>query len=82
MIFLETAPADVPERFRIRVAVKENVVPREWLTSVGIIVKSCTQMLATAHRSWLCAVDRKAVGFAQSYQSNGELWGIAAPAKT
>ncbi|MFI5357119.1 MAG: GNAT family N-acetyltransferase [Opitutales bacterium] len=56
---------------------KENVVTREFLTSIGITVESLTAALATTHRGWLCEIDDRIVGFAIGNRGNGELEVIA-----
>lgn len=77
MRFRPITPADLPTLFDIRVVTKENIVTREFLTSIGITVESLTARLATTHRGWLCETDDRIVGFAIGNRSNGELEVIA-----
>lgn len=77
MRFRPITPADLPTLFDIRVVTKENIVTREFLTSIGITVESLTAALATTHRGWLCEVADQIVGFAIGNRSNGELEVIA-----
>lgn len=77
MKFREVTPADLPALFLVRIATKENIVTREFLTSIGITVESLTAALASTHRGWLCEVDGRPVGFTLGNRSTGELEVIA-----
>lgn len=77
MIFRESKPADISRTFDIRCAAKENPIPRELLTSIGVTEQTVGVMLATTHRCWVCEIEGEVVGFVTANGSNGELWVIA-----
>jgi len=58
-------------------AVTENIVSREFPTSIGITVASQTAALVTTHHDGLCEVNGGIVGFASGNRSKGELAVIA-----
>lgn len=61
MEFFEITAGDIPELFRIRTSVRENLLTMDELEAAGITAESVTQMLGSTHKGWLCRIGGKPV---------------------
>lgn len=76
MCVREATLNDLPSMRRVRLAVKENPIDEEGLTSLGITPESVAHLLQTAGKAWVAEYDDKIVGFAIANAETASIWAV------
>jgi GNAT superfamily N-acetyltransferase len=67
---------DIPEMFRIRLAVRENWISLDDLRKAGVTPESVRDVLETTGRGWVAEIDGAMVGYSIANAKTASVWAI------
>ena len=76
MIFREAEEKDIGGMFKVRTAVKENLLSYTQLERLGVTPESILEMLRSTCRAWIAEENGLIVGFSMADKSNGRLYAL------
>lgn len=76
MCVREATLQDLPDMRRVRLAVTENPIDEEGLTSLGITPESVAHLLRTVGKAWVAEYDGNVIGFSVANEETASIWAV------